>query len=451
MRVRPKSFALKVAAAMHIGLFCLVTIALDGGILPQARADAFSVTQFSPWHGYGIPNGLWLTGDFFGTHRNGIVHVVNNTDYVNVWNSRGDGTFDVKPFRPWAGYAMPNGLWLTADLTGDGRTDIVHVVQGTDYVNVWRSKGDGTFDVKPFRPWAGYAMPNGVWLTADVNGDGKMDLVHVVQGADYVNVWRSKGDGTFDVKPFRPWTGYAMPNGVWLTADLNGDGKMDLVHVVQGADYVNVWTSKGDGTFDVKPFRPWAGYAMPNGVWLTGKFTGSRNTDLVHIVQGADYANVWRSKGDGTFEVKPFRPWPGYAMPNGIWLAGDFDRDGKTDLVHAVQGTDYVHIWRSRGDMTFNVTTFSPWNGYAIPNGVWLAEDWSGDGKIDIVHAVQGTDYVHPWRSTLPAPGEFSVEALEVTQSVQDMAHSVPLVKEQWCGPISTTTPRLCRGRYLER
>ena len=112
MRVKPKGFGLKVAAAMHIGLFCLVTIALDGGILPQARADAFSVTQFSPWRGYGIPNGLWLTGDFFGTHRNGIVHVVNNTDYVNVWNSRGDGTFDVKPFRPWAGYAMPNGLWL---------------------------------------------------------------------------------------------------------------------------------------------------------------------------------------------------------------------------------------------------------------------------------------------------------------------------------------------------
>ena len=118
-------------------------------------------------------------------------------------------------------------------------------------------------------------------------------------------------------------------------------------------------------------------------------------------------------------------------MPNGVWLAGDFDRDGKTDLVHAVQGTDYVHIWRARGDMTFNVTTFSPWKGYAIPNGVWLAEDWSGDGKMDIVHAVQGTDYVHPWRSTLPAPGEFSVEALEVTQSVQDMAHSVPLVADK--------------------
>src|SRR5215471_5361077 len=140
-----------------------------------------------------------------------------------------------------------------------------------------------------------------------------------------------RGDGTFDVKPFRPWAGYAMPNGASLTADINGDGKTDLVHVVQGADYVNVWRSKGDGTFDVKPFRPWAGYAMPNGIWLTGKFTGSANTDMVHIVQGADYANVWRSKGDGTFEVKPFRPWPGYAMPNGVWLAGDFDRDGKTD------------------------------------------------------------------------------------------------------------------------
>ena len=37
----------------------------------------------------------------------------------------------------------------------------------------------------------------------------------------------------------------------------------------------------------------------------------------------------------------------------------------------------------------FNVLTTSPWAGYAIPNGLWLAGDFNGDRKTDIVHAVQ--------------------------------------------------------------
>jgi hypothetical protein len=396
----------------------------------QAAADPFAVSKFSSWAGYAIPNGQWLTGDLNGDGKTDIVHVVQNTDYVNVWLSKGDGTFTVKSFRPWPGYGM-NGVWLTGDFSGDHRTDLVHVVPGADYVNVWTSRGDGTFTVQPFRPWAGYAMPNGVWLAADFNGDGKTDIVHVVQNADYVNVWTSNGNGTFSVTPFRPWAGYAMPNGVWLAADFNGDGKADLVHVVQNTDYVNVWTSKGNSTFDVKPFRPWAGYAMPNGVWLAADFNGDGKADLVHVVQNADYVNVWTSKANATFDVKSFRPWPGYAMPNGLWLVGDYDKDGKADIVHAVQGADYVNIWRSRGDGTFKVTSFSPWAGYAIPNGLWLTGDFNGDGKADIVHAVQNTDYVHPWLSTLPALGEFAVDALEVTQAVQDMSHSVPLVSNK--------------------
>jgi hypothetical protein len=61
------------------------------------------------------------------------------------------------------------------------------------------------------------------------------------------------------------------------------------------------------------------------------------------------------------FDVRTFRPWAGYAMPNGIWLTGDFDGDGRQDLVHAVQSTDYAHTWLSNGNGTFRVGTFRPW------------------------------------------------------------------------------------------
>ena len=58
--------------------------------------------------------------------------------------------------------------------------------------------------------------------------------------------------------------------------------------------------------------------------------------------------DIPRSSIDPIFGVSLFRPWAGYAIPNGLWLVGDFNGDGRADIVHAVEGTDYVHPWLSR-------------------------------------------------------------------------------------------------------
>ena len=189
----------------------------------------------------------------------------------------------------------------------------------------------------------------------------------------------------------------------------------------------NAWA----GAFSVRAFSPWAGYAIPNGLWLTGDINGDGKTDIVHAVQGTDYVHTWISNGNGTFTIGTFRPWAGYAIPNGIWMMADYDGDGKADIVHAVQSTDYAHVWLSDGSGRFTVLTFSPWTGYGIPNGLWLTADITGDRRSDIVHLVNRTDYVHPWLSTLPKPNEVALDGLEVTQAIQDMGHTVPLVADR--------------------
>jgi hypothetical protein len=403
------------------------------GLVGGATAQTFNVLQFRPWAGYAIPNGLWLTGDFNADGKQDIVHAVAGSSYVHVWTSNGSGGFSVGTFSPWPGYAIPNGVWRTGDFNGDGRTDILHAVANTDYVHVWTSKGDGTFTVSTFSPWRGYAIPNGLWLTGDFNRDGRTDIFHAVANSDYAHVWTSNGNGTFTLSTFRPWSGYAIPNGEWLTGDFNGDGRTDVFHAVANSDYAHIWTSNGAGGFTVGTFRPWAGYAIPNGVWMAADFNGDGRTDVFHAVASGDYAHIWTSSGGaGSFTVGTFRPWAGYAIPNGLWMTGDFDGDGRADVLHAVANSSYVHTWRSTGVAQFSVGTFSPWAGYAIPNGLWLPADITGDGKTDIVHAVQNTDYVHPWISNMitsnPNATQVAVTGIEVTQAIQDMPHSVALV-----------------------
>jgi hypothetical protein len=77
-----------------------------------------------------------------------------------------------------------------------------------------------------------------------------------------------------------------------MVGDYNGDGLVDLIHVVDGTDYVNTWISNGSG-FGVGSFSPWAGYAINEGPFLTAKLTGGARADLVHVVQKTDYVNVW--------------------------------------------------------------------------------------------------------------------------------------------------------------
>src|SRR5438093_194102 len=243
---------------------------------------------------------------------------------------------------------------FTGDFNADGRTDLLHLCCG-DYANVWLSNGDGTFTIPAFRPWPGYGVQSGSWQTADVNGDGKTDAVHLCCD-DYANTWLSNGDGTFAVSSFRPWPGYGIQSGSWVAGNFNGDHSADLIHFWGGGP-ANIWLSNGNGNFSIVPFEPWPGYDYLSGVWLPGDFNGDGRTDLAHIWGGGS-ANVWLSRDDPGFSVNPFSPWPGYGFRSGSWYVGDFDGNRRTDLFHLC--CDYVNIWRSDGTGSFVVHAFVP-------------------------------------------------------------------------------------------
>src|SRR5450631_603549 len=79
-------------------------------------------------------------------------------------------------------------------------------------------------------------------VVADLNGDGKLDLV--VGSSDSVCVLLGKGDGTF--QPAVAYPSGAMANSLGV-ADMNGDGHLDIV--AGNANNLSVLLGNGDGTF----------------------------------------------------------------------------------------------------------------------------------------------------------------------------------------------------------
>ena len=79
---------------------------------------------------------------------------------------------------------------------------------------------------------------------------------------------------------------------------------------------MNVWTSLGGGKYSVKSFNPPSGYTVgSNGYkFMVGDFNGDGKSDLIHFV-GPTYARIWISQGGGNFNVlESFRPHATYSI-----------------------------------------------------------------------------------------------------------------------------------------
>ena len=195
---------------------------------------------------------------------------------------------------------------------------------------------------------------------------------------------------------FAPAVGYTVEKGpIYIaTADLNKDGKRDLVVVntndpdgtITGTvvpSSLNVLLGNGDGTFQPKISKTLAG--QPYGV-AVADLNGDTNSDLViGEVDGFEYLPGSASGTPGA-AVKTT-----YAEFGRSVAIGDIDGDGKPDIVQSDLGTDAGKIWVARGDGAghFTVpTTFTYVSTTLLPFRAPLAlrlGDMNNDGKVDVV------------------------------------------------------------------
>ncbi len=300
--------------------------------------------------------------------------IANCTDpgTVSVFINKGDGTFNTKV--DYAAGSYPYSA-TSADVNGDGKADLIvtNTYSNPHTVSVLIGKGDGTFDTKV--DYATGYQPKSV-ISADVNGDGKFDLITANYGT--VSVLIGNGDGTFNTKVDYT-TGY--DSYCVTSADVNGDGKADLIvaNQISNSNNISVLLNKGDGTFDPKVDYATAGYAYSV---ISADVNGDGKADLIVANFTANTISVLLNKGDGTFDFKV-----DYATGNYPYslTSEDVNGDGKVDLITANNGGgNTVSVLLGNGDGTFN--TKVDYTTGSNPHSV-ISVDVDSDGKVDLIVA----------------------------------------------------------------
>ncbi|MEU6020436.1 S8 family serine peptidase [Micromonospora sp. NPDC047134] len=284
-----------------------------------------------------------------------------------------------------------------ADVNGDGRDDIVSFTRGVQpEVHVALSNGASFGAATRWHTWfaAGQEFP----MLADVNGDGRDDLITFTRGtAADVYVALSTG---ISFGPSQLWhTWFAAFKETPVVGDFNGDGRADIATFVR-ENVRDVYVALSNGTQFVGTSVRWHdNFVGDDDVPLVGDVNGDGRDDIIAVDRfTGTAASVGLSTGSGF--VLAYQ-WLDYFLNLGsseVPLVGDFDGDGRDDLAAVNLNGQYADVALSAGNHFLPRTRWA-WTlpgGGAIPG----AGDFTGDGRADLVAFSRGAmAHVHVVRS----------------------------------------------------
>jgi hypothetical protein len=273
---------------------------------------------------------------------------------------------------------------IAAELNGDGKPDLISANYGDNTLTVLTNNGSGIFGFNATQHVGNH--PRSV-AAADVNGDGKLDLISANLGDDTLTVLTNNGIGVFGSNATLNVGG--GPHCV-LAADVNGDGKVDLISannvdsVGSVTNTLTVLTNDGSGTFGFNATLH-AG-SQPVSVVATDT-KGVGRLDLICANFTGNTLTVLTNNGSGVFGSDATLSVGSY--PSCV-VGADVNGDGKPDLLSANWQAGTLTVLTNNGNAS---GAFGSNATLKVASGPWavLAADVNGDSKLDLISTAGNT------------------------------------------------------------
>jgi chitinase len=317
-----------------------------------------------------------------------------------------------------------------ADVNNDGRADIVGFGGAGAFVALARTDGSGTFGNPFFGINSfGFDLAAGGWasndqyprILGDVNGDGRADIIGFGGAATFVALAKSDNSGTFNaaivgINSF----GADLSAGGWSsdniyhreTADVNGDGRDDIVGFGGAGVFVALAKTDNSGKFNA-PFLAINSFGsdLAAGGWSNNDrfprtladVNGDGREDIIGFGGAGVFVALAKTDNSGKFNA-PFLAINSFGADGsaGGWTSdntfhrelADINADGRADIIGFGGSGTYVAIAKLDGSGTFESTFFAGGIfGTSAAAGGWSNNDQfsrtladvTGDGRADIV------------------------------------------------------------------
>lgn len=302
-----------------------VSVLLGNGL------GSFSVATF---FNVGTKPRCITSSDFNGDGKMDLATTNANSNNVSVLLGNGLGSFSIA-----TNFAVGSDpISITSnDFNGDGKMDLA--IANNTGVGISLLFGNGLGSFSAATNFAVGTQPASI-ISSDFNGDGNMDLATANSNSNNISVLLGNGLGSFSAATnFSVGVG-DMPNSI-TSADFNGDGKMDLAtagSAVNTNNIIYVRLGNGLGSFSTSG----SGFNRPSYSIISADFNGDGKMDLAVVNPQDNEVSVFIGNGLGGFS------WINYYFAVGTSpysvVNADFNGDGKMDLATANWGSNNVSV-----------------------------------------------------------------------------------------------------------
>ncbi len=302
---------------------------------------------------------------------------VTATDNVWLFLNQGDG------------YGPQTSVWWTVeadyhtvttmDVNDDGHLDLVFGENSSNAGVAWRlNDGNGSFNGTSNGGMPGDHIASTAVI--DANGDGLDDLVATPNAQGRVTVYHNNGNNTFA-------PAVALANNVdgandLAIGDVDGDAVEDIVYIGQNDNDIG-WLRGIPGGGHEPPVLINPQSVNPFTMVMTD-LTGDNLDDLVVFSQD-DRIAYYAATGPGVYSEQILVTQDVKSLQSGI--VEDMDGDGDRDIVYRTSGSPPLRlmIHRNNGTGVSGTVPEVLWESTGILPQRFTAEDWDGDGDIDLL------------------------------------------------------------------
>ena len=353
-------------------------------LIYQSEASTFNTSGATWQSAFCSATDRLLTGDFNGDGKLDV-----------LCNQNGTATNYVRLSTGAAFVAGPNGVvWgspfcgssdrlFVADFNGDGKADLLCNQNTTANNLVVLSTGTG---FTGGTSWvSAYCAMSDKLLVADFNGDGKADLLCNQGGTANNYVQLSTGAAFVSGPNGAVWLGaFCGSSDRLFVADVNGDGKADLVCNQNTTANNLVVLSTGTGFTGGTSWV--SAYCAMSDKLLVADFNGDGKADLLCNQGGTANNYVQLSTGAAFVSGPNGAVWLGaFCGSSDRLFVADVNGDGKADLVCNQNTTANNHVVLSTGTGFTAGAASAIWvSAFCALSDMLFAEDFDGDGKTDL-------------------------------------------------------------------